>query len=179
MSQETSFQKHESQEIKARQPDESQAMSQQEREAEWQNIAADKNPDKVDLSKNGAPEAEQPGDRATDQIKELGPLEGKSKAEIEAQLKERDYTGVSAENKGVVWTKPGSDGYTSAVRIDPPNENSPEGYADARHHIHKETVLTAKVKDGNYSYLDRQTYDDSGNPTRRDDYHSNHIRGGH
>jgi RHS repeat-associated protein len=112
---------------------------------------------------------------AADQIKDLGPVQGKTQAEIEAQLKAEGYTPTPAKNGGTIWTKPGSDGKTSAIRLDPPNPKAPPGNADSVEHAHKETVPSDKVNGGNYKPKDAQTHDDSGNPTDSKDYTANHI----
>jgi hypothetical protein len=47
MSRETSFSKHESKDVNARSADESRAISQQKRETEWESVASDHGPDRV------------------------------------------------------------------------------------------------------------------------------------
>ena len=88
-------------------------------------------------------------------------------------LKKQGYTKVEGRGGGEVWTKSCNDGTTASVRIDPAKVRTPpKGYADEVTHVHKETVPTAKVTDGNYSARDATTYDDSGNQsTIKQDIH--------
>jgi len=112
---------------------------------------------------------------AADQIKSLGSFQGRSAVDIEAQLKTSGYTSVPAKNGGTIWTKPGADANTSAVRLDPANPKAPPGNADAVPHAHKETVPTNQVQNGNYPQRAAQTYNDAGQPTSKTDYAANHI----
>jgi hypothetical protein len=114
-----------------------------------------------------------------DELKSLPPMLGKTKAEIEAELTARGYTSTPANSGGTVWTKPGIDGTTSGVRIDPAKiRTRPRGYADEVPHVHKETVPTSSVDaSGNYLMKDATTHDDAGNPNA--DKRDTHISGGH
>jgi len=92
-------------------------------------------------------------------------------------LTEQGFTKVdSFGGDGEIWTKPGSDGNTTSVRIDPPKvRTQPEGKADEVAHAHKEIVPTDKVTNGNYKPKHAQTYDDLGSPTSKNDWDANHI----
>lgn len=120
---------------------------------------------------------ESPPKTSQEILSEVGQLKGKTKAEIQQMLTEQGFTKVeSYGGEGEVWTKPGSDGNTTAVRIDPPKvKTPPQGHADEVPHVHKEVVPSDKVIDGNYRPRDAQTYNDNGNPTSRNDWQSNHI----
>jgi hypothetical protein len=98
------------------------------------------------------PKAELPPKPAADQIKDLPELTGKSRTEIEETLKNEGYSKVpSNDGSGSVWTKQGSDGNTSAVRLDPATVRTPpKGFADEVPHAHKENVPTNEVQNGNY-----------------------------
>ncbi len=99
---------------------------------------------------------------ASEEIKDLSKLEGKSKTEIEKELREAGYTEVASnDGTGKVWTKAGSDGNTAAVRLDPPS-TAGKGYADEVPHAHKEIVASDRVVDGNYRAR-AQKFDDNGN----------------
>lgn len=104
-------------------------------------------------------------------------MQGKTKVEIETELQNRGYTSVPGKGGGTVWTKPGSDGTTTAVRIDPPKPPTSKNYADEVPHVHKETVPTSQVVNGNYKNKKVTTYDDAGNPSK--DPRATHIPGGH
>lgn len=114
-----------------------------------------------------------------DELQSLPALSGKTKAEIEAELIARGYTSTPAHSGGTVWTKPGNDGITSAVRIDPAViKKKPKGWADEVPHVHKETVPTSKVDaSGNYGWQDATTHNDAGFPST--DKRDTHIPGGH
>ena len=88
-------------------------------------------------------------------------------------IKKQGYTKVEGRGGGEVWTKSCNDGTTASVRIDPVKVRTPpRGYADEIPHVHKETVPTERVTDGNYSARDATTYDDSGNQsTIKQDIH--------
>ena len=101
---------------------------------------------------------------AVEALKLIGELRGKNAMTIRKILKKQGYTKVEGRGGGEVWTKSCNDGTTASVRIDPAKVRTPpKGYADEVTHVHKETVPTAKVTDGNYSARDATTYDDSGN----------------
>ena len=120
------------------------------------------------------PNAPKPG---AEQIKDIGSVSGKSKAEIEGALQSQGYTKVTGNNGGAIWTKPGTDGVTSAVRIDPPVTRNPAlNWADEVPHVHKETVPTSKVTNGNYKQSKATRYDDAGNVSN--DKAATHIPGG-
>jgi hypothetical protein len=134
----------------------------------------------VDQSRAEVPESEKTREPAEKEIRELGPLEGKPKAEIEPMLKERGYTDVPANSGGTVWTKDCPGGCTAAVRIDPAVvRDPPQNKFDEKPHVHKEIVPTNKVSDGNYHPRSAETYDDNGKPTSTNDHEANHIPGGH
>ncbi len=109
-------------------------------------------------------EARQVSASAIDEVKSLPPLEGKSRTEIAAILREKGYTEVpSRDGTGSVWTKECSDGNTAAVRLDQAVERVPPlQRADEKPHAHKEVVQNDKVVDGNYS-APNQKLDDLGN----------------
>lgn len=104
-----------------------------------------------------------PGSRpASEEIKDLSKFEGKSKSEIEKELREAGYTEVpSKDGTGSVWTKEGSDGNTAAVRLDRASTKG-KGFADEVDHAHKEIVASNKVVDGNYK-APKYKFDDLGN----------------
>ena len=110
---------------------------------------------------------------AVETLKSLGELGGKKASAIRNMLRKQGYTKVEGRGGGEVWTKSCNDGTTASVRIDPAKVRTPpKGYADEVTHVHKETVPTAKVTDGNYSTRDATTYDDSGNQsTIKQDIH--------
>jgi hypothetical protein len=119
-----------------------------------------------------------PGSRAAiDEIKDLPQFKGRTKAEIEAHLQQEGYTRVpSNDGTGSVWTKPGSDGSTAAVRLDPGHTNIPSTYSGAQPHVHKELVPTSSVVNGNYNPRSTSGYfDDLANTTRRTDFDLNHT----
>jgi hypothetical protein len=105
------------------------------------------------------------GSAAQTELRDVGTLQGKTRAEIENMLQQRGYTAVENNAKnGWVWTKNHPDGTTSAVRIDPPKvRNPPLGRADEVAHAHKEIVPSAKVVNGNYDPPFATTLDDLGN----------------
>ncbi|MBC8154899.1 MAG: hypothetical protein H7Z72_18535 [Bacteroidetes bacterium] len=111
---------------------------------------------------------------ASDELKDIK-LAGRSRADIETNLRNEGYTSVPARSGGTVWTKPMPDGNTAIVRIDPPTVRTPpRGYADEVAHAHKEVVPTAEVKAGDYnSKVTRPIIlDESGMPnTSRRDTH--------
>ncbi|MBO0940085.1 hypothetical protein J2I47_26310, partial [Fibrella sp. HMF5335] len=87
---------------------------------------------------------------AADELADIR-LQGRPRADIEADLISRGYTSVPANSGGKVWTKSMPDGKTASVRIDPAmNRQPPLGYADEVVHAHKEIVPTANVRAGNY-----------------------------
>jgi hypothetical protein len=97
-------------------------------------------------------------------LERIGPLQGREASEIEGSLSRRGFSGVAAhDGVGRVWTKPGADGNTAAVRIDPAKVRpEPRGWADEVPHAHKEAVASSKVSEGNYERAD-VTYDDQCN----------------
>jgi hypothetical protein len=106
------------------------------------------------------------GSAAQTELRDVGTLQGKTRAEIENMLQQRGYTAVpnTANNGGKVWTKSLADGSTAAVRIDPGNITLPQGYAGRVAHAHKEIVPSANVVNGDYR--GRATkLDDLGNPS--------------
>ncbi|MFM7136009.1 MAG: hypothetical protein ACKO1M_02925, partial [Planctomycetota bacterium] len=105
------------------------------------------------------------GSAAQTELRDVGTLQGKTRAEIESMLQQRGYTAVDNNAKnGWVWTKSHPDGTTSAVRIDPAKlRNPPLGWADEVAHVHKEIVPSAKVVNGNYEPPFATTLDDLGN----------------
>jgi hypothetical protein len=73
------------------------------------------------------------GSAAQAELRDVGTLQGKTRAEIENMLQQRGYTAVPnrGNNGGKVWTKSFADGSTAAVRIDPAKlRNPPLGRAD-------------------------------------------------
>ena len=97
----------------------------------------------------------------------LGPLEGKTKSEIEATLAEQGYTSVKANSGGKVYTKDLGNDKTMAVRLDPAmNRQPPKGFADEVPHAHKESLPTSAVSAGNYSpgAAGLTKFDDAGQP---------------
>jgi ABC-type nitrate/sulfonate/bicarbonate transport system substrate-binding protein len=104
------------------------------------------------------------GSAAQAELRDVGTLQGKTRAEIENMLQQRGYTAVENNAKnGWVWTKSHPDGSTAAVRIDPGNINLPQGYAGRVAHAHKEIVPSAKVVNGNYDPRFATKLDDLGN----------------
>jgi hypothetical protein len=105
------------------------------------------------------------GSAAQTELRDIGTLQGKTRAEIENILQQRGYTAVENNAKnGWVWTKSHPDGTTSAVRIDPAKlRNPPLGWADEVAHVHKEIVPSAKVVNGNYDPPFATTLDYLGN----------------
>ena len=105
------------------------------------------------------------GSAAQTELRDVGTLQGKTRAEIENMLQQRGYTAVpnTANDGGKVWTKSFADGSTAAVRIDPGNITLPQGYAGRVAHAHKEIVPSAKVVNGNYDPPFATTLDDLGN----------------
>ncbi|HEV3191625.1 MAG TPA: RHS repeat-associated core domain-containing protein, partial [Polyangiaceae bacterium] len=97
-------------------------------------------------------------------LERVGPLQGREASRIEAKLSRDGFSGVPAnDGVGRVWTKPGSDGNTASVRIDPAKVRTPpKGWADEVPHAHKETVASSKVFNGNYDRPDVR-YDDQCN----------------
>jgi hypothetical protein len=94
----------------------------------------------------------------------LGPLQGRARADIEADLVQRGYTETRANSGGSVWTKPAADGNTADVRIDPAKVRPrPLGYADEVPQAHKETVPSSAVSGGNYRPCSATALDDAGN----------------
>ncbi|MFT3684732.1 MAG: RHS repeat-associated core domain-containing protein [Phycisphaerales bacterium] len=116
---------------------------------------------------------------ALTEIQQLGPLQGQSRVQIGTTLQAKGFTRVTGMNGGEVWTKPGSDGNTAMVRIDPPmTRPTPRGFADEVPHVHKETVPTSSVINGNTPRGVRPTtYDDTGAPSSNP--RDTHIPGGH
>lgn len=103
---------------------------------------------------------------ATDQLKDLGPLQGKTRGEVEDLLKKKGFTSAPAHSGGQVWTKPLPDGNTAAVRLDPAMvRTKPKGFADEVPHAHKEIVPTSSVISGNYPPNAATKLDDLGNPS--------------
>jgi len=115
------------------------------------------------------------GSAAQTELRDVGTLQGKTRAEIENMLQQRGYTAVPnrANDGGKVWTKSFADGSTAAVRIDPGNINLPQGHAGRVAHVHKEVVPSAKVVNGNYRPRYATTLDDLGNPSTI--HHATHI----
>ncbi len=106
------------------------------------------------------------GSAAQAELRDVGTLQGKTRAEIENMLQQRGYTAVPnrANDGGKVWTKSFADGSTAVVRTDPGNINLPQGYAGRVAHAHKEIVPSANVVNGDYR--GRATkLDDLGNPS--------------
>ena len=105
------------------------------------------------------------GSAAQTELRDVGTLQGKTRAEIEHILQQRGYTAVpsTANDGGKIWTKSFADGSTAAVRIDPGNISLPQGYAGRVAHAHKEIVPSAKVVNGNYHPRFATTLDDLGN----------------
>lgn len=101
---------------------------------------------------------------ATQEIKDLPQYRGLTKTEIEQDLAQRGYSRVpSNDGTGSVWTKPGADGNTAAVRLDDAVvKATPRGFADEVPHLHKEVVSSAEVVNGNYA-RPAIKFDDLGN----------------
>ncbi len=115
---------------------------------------------------------------AADAIQAIGPLKGKSKAEIEAKLTEQGFSKAPGKGGSSVWTKPCADGTTAAVRIDPVKKRKkPKNFADEKPHVHKEAVPTKHVSKGNYHPENASKLDDAGHPST--DPEATHIPGGH
>jgi RHS repeat-associated protein len=104
---------------------------------------------------------------AQQELRALGPLEGRAAAEIEQDLVNRGFKRTPAVNGGTVWTKKMPKGQTAVVRIDPPASRTPlRGYADEVAHAHKEIVPTADVsKRGNFTRAPMATLDDMARKT--------------
>ncbi len=82
----------------------------------------------------------------------LGPLQGKTEAEIETELVKQGYSGVNANSGGKVFTKDLGNGKAMAVRLDPAKTRvPPKGFADEVQHAHKESIPASELKNGNYS----------------------------
>jgi RHS repeat-associated protein len=115
---------------------------------------------------------------ALEEIVDIGPVRGLSKATIESKLRAAGFTSTQARSGGTVWTKSAGDGNTAVVRIDPPMVRAkPRGYADEVSHVHKEIVPTQNVRNGNYDNNPSVVkLDDLGNPST--DQISTHIPGG-
>lgn len=102
---------------------------------------------------------------AVDELKQLGPLKDRHQAHIEKDLAERGYSPTKANSGGSVWTKPGADGHTASVRLDPAVERTPpKGWADEAAHAHKETVPTGSVSQGNYHPSQATKLNDAAEP---------------
>ncbi len=103
--------------------------------------------------------------QAQAELDALGPLAGKSRTEIEAELRAKGYNAVPAHSGGQVWTKPTADGTTAAVRLDPAEVRSPpKGWADEVPHAHKEIVPSSAVQNGNYPAKAATKLNDAGLP---------------
>lgn len=71
-----------------------------------------------------------------------------------------------------------NDGTAVAIRVDPPMVRAnPKGFADEVPHVHKETVPTNKITNGDYSPSDATKFNDLGVPSN--DPRQTHIPGGH
>ena len=104
---------------------------------------------------------------AQQELRALGPLAGRSAADIEHDLKKRGFKPTAAHSGGTVWTKPMPKGQTAVVRIDPAETRVPRrGYADEVPHVHKEIVPTSAVSNrGNFPHRRARTLDDAGRKT--------------
>lgn len=99
------------------------------------------------------------------QLDALGPVAGKNRAEIEAELRAAGFTAIPAHSGGQVWTKPMPDGTTAAVRVDPATVRTPpKGFADEIPHAHKEIVPTSAIQAGNYPNSAATKLNDAGLP---------------
>lgn len=109
------------------------------------------------------------------ELRDVGTLQGKTRAEIENMLQQRGYTAVPirANDGGRVWTKSFADGSTAAVRYAPGNINLPQGHAGRVAHAHKKIVPSAKVVNGDYRPRFATTLNDLGNQSN--DPYSIHI----
>ena len=104
---------------------------------------------------------------APEELAAVGPLAGRSRKEIEADLLARGFSGVPAKSGGTVFTKAMPDGSTAAVRLDPAKARpKPKGFADEVPHAHKEAVPTTKVSKGNYDPADATPLNDAAAPAR-------------
>ncbi|WP_338849539.1 hypothetical protein V8J88_10960 [Massilia sp. W12] len=84
-------------------------------------------------------------------MQQLPPFNGMQQSDIEAILRRKGYTQVTARSGGDVWTKATPDGNTAAIRLDPAKVRTPpRGFADEVKHAHKEIVPTSNVSGGNY-----------------------------
>jgi RHS repeat-associated protein len=95
---------------------------------------------------------------ALDEIQSLPEFTNQRPCDVRKTLRGRKYHMAGSHSNptgsnqgGQVWTKPMPDGNTASVRIDPAMvRNPPLGFADEQPHVHKETVPTANVSNGNY-----------------------------
>jgi RHS repeat-associated protein len=105
---------------------------------------------------------------ARQELRQLGPLSGRSKDVIEKDLKRRGYRSCPSESGGNVWTKPMPKGQTAVVRLDPAEKRiPPKGWADEVPHAHKEIIPSGKTAyNGNYDPKDPKIIklDDAANP---------------
>jgi RHS repeat-associated protein len=99
------------------------------------------------------------------EIETLPQYAGKTRAEIELDLVNKGYSPVSARSGGTVWSKNMADGTTAIVRVDPAVTRTPsKGWADERPHVHKESVSTSDMSNGDYGRDASVTkYDDANN----------------
>lgn len=104
---------------------------------------------------------------AQQELRALGPLEGRTAADIERELTDRGFRATPARGGGTVWTKEMPKGQTAAVRIDPATSRTPlRGFADEVPHAHKEIVPTSAVsKRGNYDPSRSLSLDDAASKT--------------
>ncbi len=106
--------------------------------------------------------------QAEDELRNMGPLRGRRRSDIEAELGRRGYSRVPSNNgQGSVHTRSFPDGSAAAVRIDPAKARNPKlVYADEDPHAHKVVVRTSAVTNGNYNNSGViSKLSDSENPT--------------
>jgi len=108
---------------------------------------------------------------AQQELRAIGPLKGRSAADIERDLRKRGFKSTPAKSGGTVWTKPMPKGQTAVVRIDPAMPSTPKKFADEVPHAHKEIVPTSAVNQrGNFDQSRATKLDDAGakttDPTR-------------
>ncbi|MDI3288314.1 RHS repeat-associated core domain-containing protein [Polyangium sp. 15x6] len=111
---------------------------------------------------------------AQQELRDLGALSGRSRSDIEKELKSRGYRSCAAESGGTVWTKKMSKGQTAVVRLDPAEQRDPpRGFADEVPHAHKEIIATAAVNNrGNFKRRATKLNDSA---TKTDDPRQTHI----
>lgn len=96
-------------------------------------------------------------------IKGLGPLQGKSVAEIRAQLTQEGFNQYAATNGGEIWAKPAGDNKVAIVRLDPADANLPLDKPAGRvPHAHKEIVNDNHWLGTDYKMGKQKNFGDDG-----------------